>query len=123
MSKKAIIIDDSMISALVIKTALQKHGFEVVKSFQNAEDFLEYFKTHKEAELIIMDLVLPGMNGIEAIKRAKEISQTVKIFVVSSLGDSPQEICSAIEAGASNVVLKPFEEKAFIELINADINK
>lgn len=123
MSRKAIIVDDSMISALVIKTALQKHGFEVARTFQNAEDFLDYFKASKEADLIVMDLVLPRMNGIEAIKKAKEISQAVKIFVVSSLGDSPEEICSAIEAGASNVVLKPFEEKAFIELIEAEMNK
>jgi CheY-like chemotaxis protein len=121
MAKKVIVVDDSLVSILVTKTVLSKNGFEVVQTFQNGEDFIAYFKRNSGVDAVIMDLVLPGMTGFEAIKRAKAINQGVKIFVLSSLGDSPQPIQSAIEAGASNVIIKPFEAKAFIELLNAEL--
>jgi two-component system, chemotaxis family, chemotaxis protein CheY len=110
-----LVVDDSMFMRNIIEKILEQHDIEVVGEATNGREAVDKYKKLLP-DLVTMDLTMPDMKGIDAIKLIKEINPDVKIIVCSSMGQK-EFIRDAIDAGARGFVIKPFEEEDLIREI------
>lgn len=113
--RKVLIADDSQFMRFVLKKILEKNGFEVVADVENGKKAVESYKEFKP-DLVTMDVVMPGMDGIEATRNIVEFDKKANVVVVSALGQQPL-VNEAMEAGAKDFIVKPFEESKVVEVI------
>ncbi|WP_455392731.1 response regulator [[Eubacterium] cellulosolvens] len=112
---RVLIVDDEKIITMQISKLLTREGYEVVGT---APDGMEAVKMANELrpDLILMDLVMPRENGIDAIREIIESNPEVKIIVVTGL-HAKSTLKEALEAGAKDGVFKPFKEAELLEVI------
>lgn len=115
------VIEDDVSSRRILSRVVEKISNTEVIDFSSAESFLRESRTqdHK-LSAIFLDILLPGMSGIEAIPKIKEISYyaDVPIIMCSSLNDK-LTIVTALKAGASNFLLKPLSKEAILKILNS----
>lgn len=104
--------DNSFLSAL--KWLFESINFEV-KTFSNASEFLKQFSP-KDRGILLTDLRMPGMNGLELLKKIKAEKSSLKVIIITAFGDIPMAI-QAIKAGANDFIVKPINEKHLSELV------
>lgn len=115
-SKKVMIVDDSRAMIMLLRRILEDHGYNVVGEAQSGEDALtQYEKLHPD--VVTMDLILPGISGIETTKRIVEKDPKAKVVAVSSVGGSPEKLMEALKAGAKNVISKPFDPDKVLKIL------
>jgi len=115
MAKGILIVDDASFMRMMIKDILTKNGFEVVGEAENGAKAVEKFK-ELDPELVIMDITMPEMDGIQAVKEIKSIDPNVKIVMCSAMGQQAMVI-EAIQAGAKDFIVKPFQADRVIEAV------
>lgn len=122
MNKKILIVEDEEILRSLLSDKLREEGFEVIEAI-DGETGLEKIKKEKP-DLVLLDLVLPGIDGYEVLRRAKEDSETAKvpIMVLSNLGQQ-EEIKKALDLGARSYLIKSnFSLEEISQKINEIIN-
>ncbi|HAE62360.1 MAG TPA: two-component system response regulator [Eubacteriaceae bacterium] len=107
MSKRVMIVDDAIFMRMKLKDILEKNGYEVVAEAQNGAEAIEKFKTEKP-EIVTMDITMPEMDGIAALKGIKEIDPVAKVIMCSAMGQQAM-VMEAIQSGAVDFIVKPFE--------------
>ncbi len=113
-----LIVDDSPTELHVLTTMLEKHGFSV-SSANNGEDGVEMAKADKP-DLILMDVVMPGMNGFQAARQISSDPDTSNIpIVIVSTKDQETDKMWGLRQGAKGYVTKPAQEKELISMINS----
>ena len=111
MSKKVLIADDSRVAAHLLGEIVESiEGVEVIDVARSGEEAIEFYNKYVP-DLVTMDLSMPGIGGMEAIKQIMTSHPDAKIVVVSSLGGAQDKLLEALEAGALSVVSKPFDEE------------
>ena len=114
--KRVMIIDDSKSVALKLRKIIDKlPDFTVVHHATSAEEGIEKYEELKP-DLVTMDIVLPGISGLEATKKIREKFTDANIVVISSVGGGQEKLFEAIQAGAKNVIVKPFDEDRVKEI-------
>ncbi len=112
-AKRILAIDDENDVLLIIKTALKSEGFEVITA-GNGFDGLAVAEDQKP-DLILLDLMMPEMDGMEVLKRLKENDQTDQIPVIILTGLSDRsKIRLALDQGTAYYIVKPFEYQDLI---------
>lgn len=101
---KVLIIDDEYAIRRFLRTALDAHGYEVYESSTGEDAIVQTINI--KPDLIILDLGLPGLNGIEVTKRIREWAETP--IIILSVHDQDQDKISALDAGADDFLTKPF---------------
>lgn len=114
--KKILIVDDSRVSRKMIRNMLESSGFEVVGEAINGKEGCELFKKISP-DVVLMDITMPEMNGLEALKIIKEDNPEAKIIIISAAGQDDNKI-AAIKAGAEDFITKPYEDQKIIDSIN-----
>lgn len=110
-AKKILIIDDSKSIAYKLGKLIEEiPGVEVAGHFLTAEEGIAYYRENP-VDLVTMDLILPGMDGIEGISELRKHDPEAKVVVISSIGGDPKRSMAAITAGAKNVIAKPFSKE------------
>ncbi len=112
--KKVMIVDDAAFMRLNLKNIL-KEEYEIVGEAQNGKEAVEMYQ-ELEPDIVTMDITMPVMDGLEAIKAIKDIDSSAQIIVCSAMGQQKM-IIEAIEAGAKDFIVKPFKEGRVIEAI------
>ncbi|MCD6579445.1 response regulator [bacterium] len=112
---RVLIVDDAIFMRTMIRDILEKNGFEIVGEAGSGKEAIEKF-TRLKPDLVTMDIVMPEMGGIEAVKSIIKIDPTAKILMCSAMGQKALVI-EAIQAGAKDFVVKPFQPSAVIEAI------
>lgn len=108
MSKvRALVVDDSRVARSVVVRAFQQHGCEVVGLAENGEQAIEMFQKLKP-DLVTLDLVMPQLDGVQALKQIKQIDPKAVVIVVSSV-NKKETVVECIRSGAANFLLKPFD--------------
>jgi two-component system chemotaxis response regulator CheY len=114
--KTVLIVDDSKSVAFKLGKIIEDmEDFEVIYHATSGEEAVEKYAELKP-DLVTMDIVLPGMSGIEAIKTIKDKDAKANIIVISSVAGGQEKLFEAIQAGAKNVIVKPFEEERVKEI-------
>ncbi len=112
---KVLVVDDAAFMCLTIQQMLERNGHTMVGQAANGKEAVEKFALLKP-DLVILDITMPEMNGIEALKRIKIIDPKAKIIICSALGQK-EMIAKAIEYGAENFIVKPFKEDLLIRAV------
>jgi signal transduction histidine kinase/CheY-like chemotaxis protein len=111
-----LIAEDNITNILVAKTILEYHGAKIFEA-NDGEEAIQVLKNNKQIQVILMDLGMPKLGGIEASKIIRNtINQSIPIIALTA-NSLPEEHQRCIEAGMNDFVLKPFNEKLLIELI------
>ena len=112
-----MIVDDSPTEVHVLTTMLAKNGHEVITA-ASGEDGVEMAKT-EQPDLILMDVVMPGMNGFQATRQISKNDETASIPVIMvTTKDQETDKVWAMRQGAKDYIVKPVQEKALIEHVN-----
>ena len=112
---KILIVDDAAFMRMMIKDILQKNGYEVVGEAANGLEAVELYKAH-QPDLVTMDITMPEMDGIEAVKQIKGINPAAKVIMCSAMGQQSM-VMDAIKAGANDFIVKPFQADRVLEAI------
>lgn len=116
---KLMIVDDSKIVQNMIQRFLSEKDIELAGKANNGKEALEIYKLIRP-EIVTMDITMPEMDGIQAVKEIVAIDENVRILVVSALADKATAI-EALKNGAHGFLCKPFDERelndALYELI------
>ena len=116
MSKRVLIVDDAVVMRMMIKGILSKNGFDVVGEAQNGAEAVDKYKALMP-DLVTMDMVMPEMDGITAVKQIMSFDPNAKIIMCTSMGQQAL-VVEAIQAGAKSFVTKPFQPPKILETIN-----
>lgn len=107
MANRILIVDDAAFMRMMIRDILSKNGFEVVGEAQDGSQAIEKFKELRP-DLITMDITMPEMDGIAALKEIKKVDANAKVIMCSAMGQQAMVI-DAIQAGAKDFIVKPFQ--------------
>ncbi len=115
---RILIVDDSPTEAHVLKGMLEKNGFEV-ETAENGTEGIERAKELKP-DLILMDVVMPGLNGFQATRQLTKGSETSDIpVIIVTTKDQETDRVWGMRQGARDFISKPVVEKTLMEKINA----
>lgn len=120
MVKNILIVDDAAFMRMKLKDILEKNGYSVVGE---AKDGLEAVEVYQEVkpDLVTMDITMPEMDGIEALKRIKAFDPAAKVIMCSAMGQQGM-VMDAIRAGAVDFIVKPFDTTRVIKSISKIAN-
>lgn len=114
--KRVLIVDDAAFMRMAIKNILIKHDFEVVDEAENGLVGLNKYKELKP-DLVTMDITMPEMTGLEALKEIIAFDPGAKIVMVSAMGQE-QMVMDAIRSGAKSFIVKPFKEDHVVQTLS-----
>ncbi|MCT4596361.1 MAG: response regulator [Vallitalea sp.] len=116
MGKNILIVDDAAFMRMMIKDILTKNGYNVVGEAENGVKAVEKYN-ELSPDLVIMDITMPEMDGIEAVKTIKGINGDAVIIMCSAMGQQAMVI-ESIQAGAKDFIVKPFQAERVIEAVS-----
>lgn len=116
MSARVLIVDDAAFMRMMIKEILTKNGYEVVGEASDGYQAIEKYK-EVQPDLVTMDITMPEMDGITALKEIRKIDPNAKVIMCSAMGQQAMVI-DAIQAGAKDFIVKPFQPERVLEAIH-----
>ena len=105
MAKNILICDDAAFMRMMIKDILTKNGYNVAGEAENGMKAVEKFK-EVNPDLVLMDITMPEMDGIQALKEIKKLDGGAKVIMCSAMGQQAMVI-ESIQAGAKDFIVKP----------------
>ena len=115
MANGILLVDDASFMRMMIKDILTKNGFNVLGEAENGLKAVEKYK-ELDPDLVIMDITMPEMDGIQAVKEIKKINGNARIIMCSAMGQQAMVI-EAIQAGAKDFIVKPFQPDRVVEAV------
>ncbi len=119
MAIKVMIVDDAAFMRMMLKDILVKNGFEVVGEAANGLQAIEKYNEVKP-DITTMDITMPEMDGISAVKQIKKVDPNAKVIMCSAMGQQAMVI-EAIQSGARDFIVKPFQPDRVLEAIRKAI--
>lgn len=116
MAKSVLVVDDASFMRMMIKDILTKNGFDVVGEAENGQIAVQKYK-ELSPDIVTMDITMPEMDGIQALKSIREIASDAKVIMCSAMGQQAMVI-EAIQSGARDFIVKPFDADRVVEAIN-----
>jgi len=116
MAKRVLIVDDAAFMRMILKDIVSKNGFEVAGEAGNGLEAVDKYR-ELQPDVVTMDITMPEMNGIDAIKKIRETYPEARIIVCSAMGQQAMVI-DAIQAGAKDFIVKPFQHSRVVEALN-----
>jgi len=110
---RVLIVDDTAFMRKLLKNILFSAGFDIAGEAENGKQAVELYKQLKP-DIVTMDIVMPEMNGIEALKEIKKIDPNAKVVMCTAVGQE-QMMKMAIKLGAKGYIVKPFQAPKVIE--------
>ncbi len=114
--KKVLVVDDAAFMRVTIKNMLAKNGFEIVGEAENGAVAVQKCK-ELEPDIITLDITMPEMNGLDALKEIMKMRPQTNVVMVSALGQEAM-VKEAVLSGAKGFVVKPFKEDIIISALN-----
>jgi two-component system chemotaxis response regulator CheY len=110
-----LIADDLKFIKLVLRELVEKAGFRVVGEASNGEEAVELYQ-NKRPDVVLMDITMPKMDGLAALKQILKFDPEAKIIMCSALGQQSL-IVQALQLGAKDFIVKPFREERVVAAI------
>ena len=115
MAKNILICDDAAFMRMMIKDILTKNGYNVVGEAENGAKGVEKYNELKP-DLVLMDITMPEMDGIAALKAIKASDAGATVIMCSAMGQQAMVI-EAIQGGAKDFIVKPFQPDRVLEAV------
>ena len=115
MGTKVLIVDDAAFMRMMLRDILAKNGFEIVGEADNGKVAIQMYNDLKP-DVVTMDITMPEMDGIAAVKEIKAADPNAKIVMVSAMGQQAMVI-EAIRSGAADFIVKPFQPDRVLEAL------
>ncbi len=115
MAKNILICDDAAFMRMMIKDILTKNGYNVAGEAENGLKAVEKYK-EVNPDLVLMDITMPEMDGIQALKEIKKLDAGAMVIMCSAMGQQAMVI-ESIQAGAKDFIVKPFQADRVIEAV------
>lgn len=115
MAKNILICDDAAFMRMMIKDILTKNGYNVAGEAENGVKAVEKYK-ELNPDLVLMDITMPEMDGIQALKEIKNTNANALVIMCSAMGQQAMVI-ESIQAGAKDFIVKPFQADRVIEAV------
>ncbi len=115
MAKNILICDDAAFMRMMIKDILSKNGYTVAGEAENGVKAVEKYNELKP-DLVLMDITMPEMDGIQALKNIKASDSGAKVIMCSAMGQQAMVI-ESIQAGAKDFIVKPFQAERVLEAV------
>lgn len=119
MAKSVLICDDAAFMRVMIKDILTKNGYEVAGEAENGAKAVEKYNETKP-DLVMMDITMPEMDGIQALKKITETDASANIIMCSAMGQQAMVI-ESIQSGAKDFIVKPFQADRVLEAVKKAI--
>ena len=113
--KRVMVCDDAAFMRMMIKDILVKNGYEIAAEAENGLKAVEQYPDAKP-DLVLMDITMPEVDGIEAVRRIKALDQNANVIMCSAMGQQAMVI-EAIQAGAKDFIVKPFQADRVLEAV------
>ncbi|MDP3937034.1 MAG: response regulator [Deltaproteobacteria bacterium] len=115
MALRVLVADDALFMREMIKDILRQGGFDVVGEASNGNEALEKYR-QLMPDITTMDIVMPLKSGIEALREIRKEHGDAKVVMISALGQDSLVI-EALEAGAKDFIVKPFQAEKVLEVV------
>ena len=115
MAKNILICDDAAFMRMMIKDILTKNGYNIVGEAENGAKAVEKYAELKP-DIVLMDITMPEMDGIEALKKIKAADANASIIMCSAMGQQAMVI-ESIQSGAKDFIVKPFQADRVLEAV------
>lgn len=112
-----LIVDDTLFMRASIKQMLEANGHSVAGEASNGVEAIERFAAVKP-DVILMDITMPDMDGLEALRRIKEIDKNAKVVMCTAMGQQAM-VAKAVELGAQQFIVKPFQAERLMAAIDS----
>jgi two-component system chemotaxis response regulator CheY len=115
VSQSVLICDDAIFMRTMLADILQQAGFEIVGEAETGAQAVARYRELRP-DLVTMDIVMPDMGGIDAVREITKLDPAARILMCSAMGQQALVI-EAIQAGAKDFVVKPFQPSRVLEAI------
>ncbi|MCR5607761.1 MAG: response regulator [Lachnospiraceae bacterium] len=119
MGKSILICDDAAFMRMMIKDILSKNGYTIAGEAENGAKAVEKFNEVKP-DLVMMDITMPEMDGIQALKKIKSVDADANVIMCSAMGQQAMVI-ESIQSGAKDFIVKPFQADRVLEAVKKAI--
>ncbi len=114
--KRVLIVDDASFMRIALKTVLEKNGFEVIGEAENGVVGVKKYG-ELNPDIVTMDITMPEMNGVEALRMIRSIDSNAKIIMISAMGQE-NFVREAVMLGAKGFIVKPWNEDYVVETLS-----
>ncbi len=121
MKPRVLVVDDAIFMRKMISDILESNGMEVVGEADTGSRAVERYKELKP-DLVTMDIIMPEMNGIDAVREIMAYDSKARIVMCSALGQQAL-VQDAVVSGAKDFLIKPFNPSRVIEVITKILNQ
>ena len=117
MAKKILLVDDAAFMRKMIKDTLSKNGYTDLYEAVDGADAVEKF-SEINPDLVIMDITMPNMDGLEALKAIRGKNKDANVVMCSAMGQESM-VMDAVRSGAKDFIVKPFKADRVLKTVNS----
>lgn len=117
MSKKILLVDDAAFMRKMVKDTLSKSGYTDLYEAVDGADAVEKF-TEIGPDLVIMDITMPNMDGLQALKEIRSRDGNANVVMCSAMGQESM-VMDAVRSGAKDFIVKPFKPDRVLKTVNS----
>ena len=110
-----VIVDDSAFARKVVRGLLEDEGYTIVSEATNGQEGVEAYKKYRP-DVITMDITMPVMNGLDAIKEIFRFDKNAKVIMITAAGQE-KKVIEAIQIGVKNFIVKPFKNEDIVHAV------
>ncbi len=119
MTEKILVIDDEDTTVQLISIALERRGYEVIKAYRAEDGLRKAYRTHPD--LVLLDIMMPNMDGWEVCRRLRELSDVPIIFLTAK--SEVRDVVRGLEMGADDYIIKPYDNDELVARIRAHLRR
>lgn len=116
LSNAVLIVDDAEFMRMMLRDIVEDMGLEVVAEAANGQEAFEEYQ-NKKPDLVLLDITMPEVDGLEALKKIIQVDQTANVVMITALGQKDQ-VLACIKAGARDFIIKPFDQERVIDTLD-----
>ena len=109
---RVLVVDDAAFMRMTIKKMIESDGYVVAGEAQNGVEAVQKYM-ELQPDAVLLDITMPAMNGVGALKRIKEFDPKAKVIICSAMGQQAM-VAQAVQSGAKDFIVKPFEKDRLI---------
>lgn len=114
--KRVLVVDDAAFMRISLKNIIEKAGYQVVGEAENGAVAIKRYK-ELSPDIVTMDITMPEMDGVQALKEIKKIDPEAKIIMISAMGQESY-VKDAVMAGAKGFIIKPWKEETVLSALS-----